>query len=202
MHFSPVKEGMVFFPKENKGYHYNTFIMTCFYAFAEARLLKRTIQDEHEYVAGAWKECDVIDTCLDGMEDDECDVIDTCLSAMEDGELNVLSRNQDEYYFWEWFPLTPRQWERICAVLRRQGIASSLLWTPLRVRLPYCKNTGLRAGIEYLWEDLDGIEELVLSRHKGYDCSECKWLKGELERRRRSWATGLRRAWLVAVTAG
>jgi hypothetical protein len=145
--------------------------MTCFYAFAEARL-GRTIQNGHEYVAGAWKERDVIDTCL---------------SAMEDGELDGLSMNQDGYYFWEWFPLTPRQWEQICAALRRQGIASSFLWT----RLPQCKNTGLRAGIEYLWEDLDGIEELVLSRHKGYDCSECKW-----------WVTGLRRAWLVAATLG
>ncbi len=158
--------------------------------------MKSTIQDEHEYVAGAWKVCDVIDTCLDGMED-EREVIDTCLSAMEDGELDVLSMNQDGYYFWEWFPLTPRQWEQICAALRRQGIASSFLWA----RLPQCKNNGLRAGIEYLWEDLDGIEELVLSRHKGYDCSECKWLKGELERRR-AWVTGLRRAWLVAAPAG
>jgi hypothetical protein len=125
-------------------------------------------------------------------------VLETCLSAMEDGELNVLQKNNEGCYLWAWFTLTQRQWERTCAVLQKHGIESSVLWDGI----PRClKSTGLRAGIEYLWEDLDGIEKIVLSMEKSMYCSECKWVKGEFERRR-AWSTGLRRAWLVAVTRG
>ena len=124
-------------------------------------------------------------------------VLETCLSAMEDGELNVLQKNIEGYYLWAWFNFTPRQWERTCAVLQKQGIASSVLWD----RSPDCLgSTGLRAGIEYLWEDLDGIEKIVLSMQESMYCSECEWVKGELERRR-AWSMGLVRAWMVAVVA-
>jgi hypothetical protein len=172
MHFSSVKK-----KQGKKGYHHNTFIMTCFYAFAEARL-GRTILFQHEYT---------VDACLDGMEE---------------GELDVFSKNRFFCYFWEQFMLLPLQWVRLCAILQRQGIASSILWS-IWSRFGLADPPELGDN-EYMWEDLESIQSFLTLRLDFFEkyqvgkSNSLDWIERELERRR-AWFTGLRRVWLLAA---
>lgn len=124
---------------------------------------------------------------------DQC--VDTCLDAMEVGELDVCLQF-DDFYLWEWYRIWPHQWSRICTILQRQGIPSSIVWDK------HCHPNNFSGefsltGIKYMWEDLAAIQG-ALARWKEKFHISVFWLEWQVEHR--LWATGLRRAWLVAIT--
>ena len=129
---------------------------------------------------------------------------DTCLGGMEEGALDVLSKGAKggkdslfQYYLWEQFDLLPRQWERLCVLLQRWGIPIWIVWTcRTLIFLQLVSAPGL-VGIEFLWTDLDAIQCTLEMWKPLYPI---RWIQWELERRL-AWASGLRRAWLVAVAS-
>lgn len=118
-------------------------------------------------------------------------IVDACLDAMEEGTLHVCAKNYQRKYLWVFFNMDPRQWMRLCALLQRHGIPSSIVWQDFEFHPPGCLEE-----LEYLWTDLDSMRTFM--EHVSCLCHFCNWIQFEL--RRREWAIGLRRAWLVAVT--
>ena len=125
-------------------------------------------------------------------------MVDVCLDAMEDGELDVCAVDGGAVraiYLWEWCNMKPRQWVRLCALLQREGIPSSIVWQDLEADPPQFVE-----GVEYLWTDLDSVCMFMEDSRSECSCGLCDfcharhWVGTELQRRR-----CLRRAWLVAV---
>ena len=119
------------------------------------------------------------------------EIVDTCLQAMLHGVLDVRVQNDAGQCLWECgFAWTMERWHRMCGLLQRAGIASSIVWESKYVVLIREYWT----AIEYLWTDLDAVHR-VLERVNLHP----RWLVQELDRRQ-AWAAGLRRAWLAACT--
>jgi len=136
-------------------------------------------------------------------------VVDVCLHAMEEGTLSVIAKAW-KYSLWEFCIMSVDQWVRMCALLQRHRLPSSLCWrvgTNLRLTrraavaepiLVFEDSDAIAAltRIEFLWQDLDAVQAYVddwsSSGHR------VEWAAREVVRRRQ-WFTGLRRAWLWAV---
>lgn len=110
-------------------------------------------------------------------------LVDACLDAMEKCRLHVCAKNNQKHYLWEAFLMQPLQWKRVCDILHRQGLGTSVLWSTSSSAY----HTLLVADVDCMWENLDVIKHGKLT-----------WVYREVERRQ--WRNGLRRAWL-AVTA-
>ncbi len=125
---------------------------------------------------------------------------EACLGGMEEGALDVLSKGGKasffQYYLWERLYLLPQQWERLCILLQRWGIPISIVWTCRFLFFQFVSAPGL-VGIEYLWTDLDAIQCTLEKWNPHYVIGWIQWELG----RRRAWASGLRRVWLVAVAS-
>ena len=128
---------------------------------------------------------------------------------MERGALPVCASTNDGY-LWETFILSTSHWDRICN-LRPTPV--SHLWTmksTILLRSRGCEDASLTADdpdaiaalvqIEYLWTDLDAVEDFCRKSFFDVGCSKKSigWIIDEVSQRRQ-WATGLRRAWLVSV---
>ncbi len=135
-------------------------------------------------------------------------IVDACIHAMENGRLSVFAQEAG-LYLWEYFSFTVDQTARICALLQRQRLPSSLLWRPFTT-LPLSVKPGRNMGpikvvkdpdtmsalsqIEFLWQDLDEVQAwLDDSPHH----LKLEWIAAEVDRRR--WLMNPRRAWLAAV---
>ena len=118
------------------------------------------------------------------------ELVDTCLQAMQDGVLDVCAQNKDGWNLWRCYGMTPHQWQRVCGLLQRAGIASSIFWqSEWFICQEFIKE------IEYFWTDLDAVHRYLECRHWNP-----AWLLQELGWRQREWNKGLRRAWLAACT--
>ena len=111
--------------------------------------------------------------------------VDTCLQAMQEGVLDVCAQNRDGLYLWSYYGMTPGQWQRVCGLLQRAGIANSILWES-----KWFTYHGFMAEIEYFWTDLDAVQK-VHQTGRGAIAREVM---------RRRWLVSLRRAWLAACT--
>jgi hypothetical protein len=119
------------------------------------------------------------------------EIVDTCLQAVHDGVLDVRVQNDAGQCLWECgFAWTMERWQRMCGLLQRAGIASSIVWESKYGVVIHEYWT----AIEYLWTDLKAVHRF-LGRVERY--GKPTWLVQELERRQ-TWAVGPRRAWLVA----
>ena len=114
--------------------------------------------------------------------------MDTCLQAMHDGVLDVRAQNDEGQYVWECFlSWTLERWQRMCGLLQRAGIASSIVWES-----KYVLHDEYWTAIEYLWTDLQAVQRYLEHRD-----TKRWWLVQELGWRK-AWAEGPRRAWLAA----
>ena len=144
-----------------------------------------------------------------GLSMSRIDCADWCIGAMERGALPVCAKNSYGYYLWEHFILSTSHWVRICC-LRPPACH---LWTA-RSTIALKSFGGCASQltsedpdaiaalvqIEYLWTDLDAVENYCRQRFqlRGYwRQKSIGWIVDEMERRR--WAAGLRRTWLAAV---
>ena len=116
-------------------------------------------------------------------------VVHACVDAMEKQKLHVCAKNGDGLYLWECCSMAPLQWQRVCEIMRQQGIRTSVLWS----FHSFAYHSPLLADLDCMWEDLDVIQAGI--NEKLYDTL---WITHELKRRR-EWRHGLRRAWLGAV---
>ena len=136
-------------------------------------------------------------------------IVDVCLHAMEEGKLSVIAK-QTGYYLWEVYVLTVDQWVRMCALLQRNWLPSSLFWV-FGTSVDWTKRGAFAepslvsedpdavaalSRIEFLWQDLNAVDAWVHSMPRGY--CDVEWVAAEVARRRQ-WFTGLRRAWVLAV---
>lgn len=144
------------------------------------------------------------------------ETFDEYMDAMEEGRRPVVAQ-QNGYYAWERFILTMDQWTRICGLLQRQRLPSSLLWRP-RMQQSWCRISrddfccgmvyripgavSALCQIEYLWQDLDAVQTWLNTEEKlPYTVQRrLDWVKEEVDQRRQ-WLTGLCRGWLLAVVA-
>jgi hypothetical protein len=114
-----------------------------------------------------------------------------CVDAMEKQKLHVCAKDRTGHYLWEGYPMQALQWQRVCDILRQQGIGTSVLWSIYSSAYL----TPLLADLDCMWEDLDGVEAKINKQPRAVTSS---WVFSEL-RRRQAWRNGLRRAWLAAV---
>lgn len=116
-------------------------------------------------------------------------IVDVCLDAMEEGKLDVCAVDVDvravcAIYLWEWCKMKPRQWVRLCALLQREGIPSSIVWQDSEADPPQFVE-----GVEYLWTDLDSVRIFMEDSRSDCSCGFCDfchlrhWVGTELQRR-------------------
>jgi hypothetical protein len=131
-------------------------------------------------------------------------VVNDCLDAMEDGTLHVCAVTEVyNYFLWECREMSTVQWKRLCGLLQRAAIPSSVMWSIHSYLLfgthPYILERPEVVEIDYVWEDLDAVRRFLAKWHQ---CAATEVFKRQLEQRqslRQSWMQGLRRAWLVAA---
>jgi hypothetical protein len=134
-------------------------------------------------------------------------IVDACIHAMENGRLSVLCQEAG-LYLWEYFVFTVDQTARTCALLQRQRLPSSLLWSlgtslqsfvrprPGMAIMQVAKDPVTMSAlsqIDFLWQDLQAVEAW-LHHHHGVNT---QWVQAEVDRRQ--WLMNPRRAWLAAV---
>jgi hypothetical protein len=136
-------------------------------------------------------------------------VVDVCLHAMEEGTLSVIAKAW-KYSLWEFCIMSVDQWVRMCALLQRHRLPSSLCWrvgTNLRLTrraavaepiLVFEDSDAIAAltRIEFLWQDLDAVQAYIIIKSRTFDV---EWVAAEVDRRRQ-WFAGLRRTWLLAIS--
>jgi hypothetical protein len=141
------------------------------------------------------------------------ETVDACLDAMQDGTLHVCAVSEifGNYRLWETMPMSIAQWERLCGLLQRSAVPSSVVWNfksrSLLFRVEdsstdykwgrFLLKRPELVGIDYLWEDLDAVRQF-LERWDKKEWPETEVFRCEIKLRQ-SWAQGLRRAWLVAL---
>jgi hypothetical protein len=134
----------------------------------------------------------VVDTFCNFVWFEDNDVVDACVDAMKKQKLHVCAKSRMGRYLWEsHYSMQALQWQRLCDILRQQGIGTSVLWSIDSS----VYHTPLVADLDCMWEDLDGVEATMNKQPRAVTSS---WVFSEL-RRRQGWRNGLRRAWLAAV---
>ncbi len=117
-------------------------------------------------------------------------VVRICVDAMDKHKLHVCAKNIAGCYLWESFSMELLQWQRVCDILRRQGIGTSVLWSTESSAY----HTPLLADLDCLWEDLDVIQASIIKQPRLL----VRWISPELQKRT-EWKNGLRHAWLAAA---
>ena len=141
-----------------------------------------------------------------GLSMSRIDCADWCIGAMERGALPVCATNCYEFYLWEEFILSTSQWVRLC---RLRPPACHLWSANSKIALKKVGGCAARltsedtdaiaalVQIDYLWTDLDAVENYCRCRQSLQ--KSIGWIVEEMERRR--WTAGLRGAWLAVVVS-
>ena len=111
-----------------------------------------------------------------------CAAVDAYMDAMEHDLLPV-DTEEHGHYLWEFYILTVDQWVRICGLLQRRRLPSSLLWRSrgwlfgqpaICVRNAWCHG----CQIEYLWQDLNAVSTFVATTSTLFDDVPLDWING------------------------
>ena len=128
-----------------------------------------------------------------GRESSSGECIDACLQAMQEGVLDVCAQNSHGRYVWCGIGMSYDRWQRVCGLLERARVASSILWESPLGFIYY----EFMADIEYFWTDLEAVERFLM---EGFCEKNIYRVLVQVVDRRRTWHAGLRRSWLAACT--